>query len=198
MLDHYTSAVEDKTYFLSRVSAYLSKYAYSNAENEQLWQALDKPNLNVLSMMLSWTNQPGYPVLIVEDNDEDDGSYTVRQERFIISHGINLTSHETVDMNSLVPYDETPKSQYWWIPVVFSGHGKSGIKIGGLNVQVIKSIEPVVLKSEGASILLLNKDRRGFYRVSYPPRIWKMLIRWVEDDMLSPVDRGGLLRFVVL
>ncbi|KAJ3415879.1 hypothetical protein HDV05_003943 [Chytridiales sp. JEL 0842] len=192
MLESYLAAVEDKSFFMSRISAYLSKYSYSNAEALDLWNALDKPGLNVAPMMQSWTSQPGYPVLIVED--EDDGVFSVRQQRFLISNALNMTTY--CDDNSITafePPNTKPESQFWLVPVMYTGHGRGGVKIGGLSVQVIKSKEPVILKAESASVLLLNAGRKGLYRVMYPLRVWKLLVNWVENEMVSAIDRAGLL-----
>lgn len=61
------------------VSNYLNKHKFSNAEQDDLWESLTEEahknkvlpqNLNVKTIMDTWTLQTGYPVITVKRNYE--------------------------------------------------------------------------------------------------------------------------------
>ncbi len=64
---------------------YLSAHQYGNARTADLWSALEEASGQpVTSIMNSWTNQMGYPVLRVEsDTTGKDLELTLHQERFV-------------------------------------------------------------------------------------------------------------------
>lgn len=75
--------------FRTGVSNYLKKYAYGNAEQDDLWQSLTEvankagmlpPNTTVKMIMDTWTLQTGYPLIIV-DRDYDTGTARVARVR---------------------------------------------------------------------------------------------------------------------
>jgi len=69
--------------FEKGVRQYLSNHAYSNATGNDLWNALETTsNKKVQKIMSGWIQQPGYPMLTVE---EKEGKLTLHQERFLIS-----------------------------------------------------------------------------------------------------------------
>lgn len=73
--------------FRRGVSKYLKKYAYRNAEQDDLWNSLTEeahkneallPDITVKQIMDSWTLQTGYPLITVVRNYEK-GTATVSQ-----------------------------------------------------------------------------------------------------------------------
>lgn len=73
--------------FRTGVSNYLKKYAYGNAEQDDLWQSLTEaalqsgllPNNTTVKMIMdTWTLQTGYPMISVERNYES-GTATISQ-----------------------------------------------------------------------------------------------------------------------
>ncbi|KAJ3321940.1 hypothetical protein HDU76_013989, partial [Blyttiomyces sp. JEL0837] len=205
MLENWLNAVRDKKYFFNRISEYLKRYSYTNAETAELWAALDLPGLKLAKVMDSWTSQPGYPVLIVEQDGGDEGDddftgYTVRQKRFLLAEALNGTSwlppnttiSSIADVEFLKDFD--PLNQTWSVPVMIRGHGRSGTRIGGFWLDLIEGGEKRVLKDEsGAQILLLNAARSGLYRVMYPEHVWDVLVEWTQSDVLTPTDYCGLI-----
>ena len=78
--------------FRTAVSNYLKKYAFGNAEQDDLWQSLTQAahqsgslpsNTTVKMIMDTWTLQTGYPMILV-DRDYESGTAMVTQVRKII------------------------------------------------------------------------------------------------------------------
>ena len=65
--------------FRAGMRYYMMENAYKNTESVDLWKAFDyiNKNSNISELMISWTKQTGYPVLILNNRDN-----TVSQERF--------------------------------------------------------------------------------------------------------------------
>lgn len=76
--------------FRQGLTNYLNKYAYANAEQNDLWNALTDeaheqkvldPKMTVKTIMDTWTLQTGYPIITVL-RDYEDNSASVTQQRF--------------------------------------------------------------------------------------------------------------------
>jgi aminopeptidase N len=72
------------------VSNYLNKFAYANADTQDLWDSLQEvwnnnasssSGLTVGRVMDTWSKQMGYPLISVAVNTA--GHYEVHQERFL-------------------------------------------------------------------------------------------------------------------
>jgi aminopeptidase N len=102
--------------------AYLSTYAYSTATTNDLWSKLDlhrhnhsdrhpphnhtdEPVFGVARTMSTWTDQEGFPVVIM--TPLSDGSMKLRQERYLHAH---CCSNQT-DLPGI--------NSTWWIPFSF-------------------------------------------------------------------------------
>lgn len=69
--------------FREGVRRYLTAHSYSNATSNDLWAAIeDASGKNVKKIMLSWTSQPGFPVVTVS---RKNGRLTLKQERLLIA-----------------------------------------------------------------------------------------------------------------
>jgi len=130
MLQLYCDLQGGASYFDEHIHEYLSEHQYSNAETQDLWDALTEKNLpQISSIMNSWTSQPGYPVVrffiffsFVNQLafltslacsswklyvTKVDGGVSVFQERFF-SHQVNWTHRiEQVHIHILIPYPNT-------------------------------------------------------------------------------------------
>ena len=125
--------------FREGVRRYLSAHAYANATGRDLWSAIEgasgKP---VQKIMLSWIQQPGFPVVTVS---KSDGKLTLRQERFMISGS---------------PDKEKLR---WSIPVMIEvNNRRESILMEGSDYEIVVGD----LRS-----LKINPDRTGFYAVQY-------------------------------
>lgn len=69
--------------FRTGLKSYFDTFAYSNTEGDDLWNALSKASgQDITQMMNAWISQPGYPVLDVTSDAEQN--ITLRQEQFFI------------------------------------------------------------------------------------------------------------------
>jgi aminopeptidase 2 len=96
--------------FKRGIREYLEKYSYSNAETDDLWDILSNASgIDVNSMMRSWTEQTGYPLVSV--NKKGD-SIRVTQERYSIQDNtlwyipLNIISGDNFDRNNLMLTDK--------------------------------------------------------------------------------------------
>ncbi|CAG2055212.1 unnamed protein product, partial [Timema podura] len=108
MMEHFLT----RDTFLKGLHTYLANHGYSNSEPDNLFAALqeqlllDSPDadLNVKTVMDTWINQMGYPVVTVTRN-YSSASASVSQERFLIQRNP----------------DSTDSHDYkWWIPLSYT------------------------------------------------------------------------------
>jgi aminopeptidase N len=73
--------------FRQGVRTYMQKHAYSNTFSGDLWQALDSAGGGKISdIAMSWTTQPGFPLVSVSASCGADGKRTITmsQQRFLL------------------------------------------------------------------------------------------------------------------
>ena len=71
------------TAFQVGLKEYFTQFAYGNTEGDDLWNALGKASSkDIVSMMNTWISQPGYPVLDV--TSDADQNITLTQSQFFI------------------------------------------------------------------------------------------------------------------
>ncbi|KAL3801383.1 hypothetical protein HJC23_006993 [Cyclotella cryptica] len=92
--------------FQSGLGAYMKKHAYGNTETYDLWKAWEESSgLPVQEMMASWTEQMGFPIVTVIDEQWEDDKVTLQLEQFwFLSDGSELTDEE--------------KEKNWCIPII--------------------------------------------------------------------------------
>ena len=157
--------------FRKGLHRYLSAHAYDNARGLDLWQAMeDETHLPVVSMMGSWINQTGYPVVQADVRREADmTSVRLSQQRFLYS-GPNQ--------------DATT----WDVPVGVSSQGTQETLFTIMNGRDAT----LDLGKQGQSWVKVNTGQTGFYRVQYQDEEWNRLIPAVESLELPVADRLGL------
>lgn len=68
--------------FQSGLKRYFKEYAYKNTEADNLWTAIgDASGQDIVSLMHAWLSQPGYPVVHVQQIDND---IQLSQEQFFV------------------------------------------------------------------------------------------------------------------
>lgn len=68
--------------FRQGLKNYFKKYAYKNTEGDDLWNELSATSeTNITSVMNTWINQPGFPVLSVEKLDEE---LIISQKKYLL------------------------------------------------------------------------------------------------------------------
>ncbi|MBV9008254.1 MAG: M1 family metallopeptidase [Verrucomicrobia bacterium] len=136
--------------FRDGIRGYMQAHQYSNATTADLWNALNEASGKpVDAIAASWTEQPGFPVITVKREEDDQASLT--QERFTINF------HDT--SNSL-----------WKIPLTYMVDG------GGAPAARLMEDKSTTLPDIPADrALKLNVDGAGNYRVAYDEPSWKLL-----------------------
>ena len=161
--------------FAKGVSKYLERHKYANAETNDLWRELgdtnDKP---VEAIMSSYTRQPGYPVLFVDENPKWSAGQTkvqlkLEQSRFI--------------------FDGSTDNQFWNIPLGYiTANDKNP------NFKYMEESKIIInLDVSFESWIKFNPGHNSLYRVAYTRRMWKLLADAVRAGELPEADRLGLL-----
>lgn len=83
---------------------YFAEHKYSNAAGADLWKALGEASgIDVGTIMNSWLEQPGYPVVSAK---VDDGKLVLTQKQFFIGKGKEVSRKWQIPLNS--NYEEVP------------------------------------------------------------------------------------------
>lgn len=165
--------------FLTGLHLYLTEHEYGNAETGDLLRALDKvthidQSLTVATVMSTWTEQIGYPVINV--NLDKTGHVTFHQQHFLL----NKTS-------------STPSSPYnyiWSVPVSFyTDQGDAG------TIWLTEEKQVTTLHGTDVKWIKVNVNQTGYYRVNYTTKMWHSLSEQLQQNHLvfSVRDRAGLI-----
>jgi aminopeptidase N len=158
-----------KDNFRKGLQGYLSAHKYGCAASHHLWESFENvSNRPIGSMMKSWIEQPGFPMVEVEKVGR---TLVLKQKRF-----------------TYLPKDFDQK---WVIPIIISlffDNGKSRQMTTLLdNTQKIIDIPADTVAYK------VNDRQTGFYRVKYQdPKNIEALGRRISDRTLSTEDRWGL------
>ena len=160
MLENY---VGEKN-FRTGLKKYLSDFKYSNAQGQDLWNAIGKASkMPVSSMVNSWLKQPGFPQLEISKNKNN---LKLTQNRFLMEP------------------DKKSKKGLWQIPLTI-GLGKNHTT----KLITKKSDSIKIPKGRG---FVANMGRTGFYRVKYDDEILLDLKMLVDQKDISSVDRWAI------
>lgn len=151
--------------FKAGLTEYLTKFSYKNAKQDDLWEIMTKhghehgtllPNMDVKTIMDSWTIQRGYPVISVERNGT---SIKLTQQRFYLPK-INPNDHSR-----------------WYIPITFETQANR-TQITTPTHWMAKT-DSIVLNDvvDPEHWFYLNIRRTGYYRVTYDRVSWVNLLR---------------------
>ena len=151
--------------FRDGIRRYIAAHKYSNTTTADLWNALsDASNKSVGEIAAGWTEQPGFPVVILKR--EADGKVRLTQERF------------TINFKNAPPL-------LWQIPLTYS-------VVGETPATLLMTGKTAALKDIPADrALKLNFKGAGNYRVEYDERSWELLLKALSK--LSVEDRVNLM-----
>nr|CAH8833067.1 unnamed protein product [Trichobilharzia regenti] len=153
--------------FLNGLKIYLQENKYKNTDAEDLWKALDRAvksvnkDIDIKSIMDTWTKQMNYPILIV--NRSDSNTFDFKQIHFYES------SNDTLSPS---PYNFT-----WKIPITYTTKDGSANEIIWMNNATLK-MELNVMPNDW---YIINIGQTGYYRVHYVDNNWELLI----DELLK-------------
>jgi len=160
MLENYVG-VEN---FRNGLKHYLTKHKFSNAEGQDLWNSIGKiAHKPVSSMMKTWIDQVGYPIVDVK---RENSKISLTQRRFL-SDGSRSSKGK------------------WAIPI--------GIEEGNhRNSILLKSDSSKISLKNTDSNFIINPGRHGFYRVQYDDNTLANLSLLIDEKILDHVDRWSL------
>lgn len=158
-----------KDNFRKGLQDYLSAHKYGCAASHHLWESFENvSNQPIGSMMKSWIEQPGFPMVEVTRVGH---TLVLKQKRFTY----------------------LPKNfdQKWIIPIIinlFDDTGKSR------QVTTLFDNTQKIIAIPAATVAYKVNDRQtGFYRVKYQdPKNLEALGRRISDQSLSTEDRWGV------
>ncbi|MGH9599550.1 MAG: M1 family aminopeptidase, partial [Terracidiphilus sp.] len=151
--------------FRKGVHAYLTAHEYGNATAQDFWNAqTETSGKPVNKIMDSLITQPGVPMLTF--GTPRDGTVSVDQRRFFL--------------NPDVKADPTEK---WTLPVCFK-------TAGGQDCELLTPGE-TSLKVPADKLFFANAGAKGYYRSSYPEKVYAKLVAHVETG-LTPAERISL------
>ncbi|XP_050478927.1 puromycin-sensitive aminopeptidase isoform X1 [Bombus huntii] len=162
--------------FRKGMNLYLKKHSYANAETGDLWDALEEAsNKDVRSVMSTWTEQQGFPVVRVQHRQEgSDRILSLSQERFLADGSVDTG-------NSL-----------WIIPISIStSKNPEECVLKALFDEKTKEFKVKNVPED--HWVKINPGTIGFYRTHYSPEALSLLLPAVKDHALPPLDRLGLL-----
>lgn len=181
--------------FAGGLNKYLKKYKYTNAEQDNLWQALTEEahkhdaleqNVTVKHIMDTWTLQTGFPIITVT-RDYEKNSAEVRQQRFL-----------TEKSPGKAPFKET----CWWVPLSYTTaqelnfnttEPKTWLECDNQNDPISKELIDLPLDDEW---IIFNIQISGLYKVKYDEKNWDLLIKQLtgpELEKISVLNRAALI-----
>lgn len=165
--------------FKDGLNEYLTKFAYANAVQDDLWAVLTKyghkyetlpQEMTVKKIMDSWTLQPGYPVVSIERSGR---SVHISQQRYIL------------------PKTNQSDNSRWVIPITYetqANRTQVGVPSYWLSDSKNITLSNVV---DPEHWFYVNIKRAGYYRVNYDHNSWLILIKKYKD--LPQVIRAQLI-----
>ncbi|EDW42337.1 glutamyl aminopeptidase [Drosophila sechellia] len=166
--------------FEEAVTNYLVKHQFNNTVTDDFLTEVEAvvTDLDIKKLMLTWTEQMGYPVLNV--SKVADGSFRVTQQRFLS----NPASYEEAPSDSTYGYK-------WSVPITwFADDGSENSFIYDNDVDSVG----IAVPSE-VQWIKLNVNQTGYYRVNYEEDLWALLIQQLTTNpaRFEIADRGHLL-----
>src|SRR6266581_7257792 len=151
--------------FRDGVRRYIAAHQYSNSTTADLWNALsDASGKPVGEIAAAWTEQPGFPVVMMKRDGE---KVSLSQERFTIN------------------FPNAPALQ-WKIPLTWFVVSENKIESRLMNDKIENL--PAIAADR---VIKLNANGAGNYRVQYDDSSWKALLGALAK--LNVEDRVNLL-----
>ncbi|PSR32960.1 MAG: peptidase [Sulfobacillus benefaciens] len=154
--------------FRHGIRQYLELHRYGNTETSDLWDALESASGEpVRTMMDGWVFQPGYPLVLVEW-DRDQQLIRLRQHQF--------------------RYQGEADNRYWQVPVVVTIWRYGDVRESYRTILGLEE-KSIPVPSDMASVLV-NQGAWGFYRVAYEATLWQPLLERLGE--MTPLERLSL------
>ncbi|XP_066591924.1 uncharacterized protein [Prorops nasuta] len=190
--------------FLQALKNYLKTKSNDVATPDDLWQSfqkvIDENNVKldapVKTIMETWTDQPGYPVIHVSIDEK--GIITLEQERFLIRNSNDISTKTK-----------------WHVPLTwttFNEIQQSNFESVETKLWLTSDVEKTNIKINSTDCIIFNIQQSGFYRVRYDINLWNRIFTVLKskqfeqvhelnraaivDDLLN-LARAGLLDYTI-
>ncbi|XP_015127586.1 putative aminopeptidase-2 [Diachasma alloeum] len=169
--------------FYNSLHDYLIARSYGSATPEDLFAAFQK-NLKrsnieledtVQSIMETWTNQAGFPVLTVTI---DPSNVIMFQERFLLRNT-----------------DRIPTNQTWSIPITWTSKSSPDFASTTPKLWFSEARRIVPLPHGIGDWVILNVQQAGYYRVNYDNVSWTRIIEALNKqyDQIPEINRASII-----
>jgi len=150
--------------FKKGLHTYLTRHAYKNTDTKDLWKALaDASGKDIAGFMHAWTTNPGFPLVTATARDDQ---LRLQQKRFYSDPSVTQTS-----------------TKHWPVPLLSTQK---------LDHDLLHTHE-IGQSYDKNALLLLNSERRGFYRTTYDENLLQLITQHIAQGKMSPLDRLGIL-----
>lgn len=167
---------------------YLTRKAYGNAVQDDLWNALDDQAeidqvilpTTLKEIMSSWTDKEGYPLIKVNRDYESGGAH-IDQERFLMDPDSDTgSSDETV--------------YQWWVPLTYTSNFDEPQKSAWLSDQK-SSKQLITTVAQKDEWVIFNVDQVGYYRVLYDETNYELIKNQLfeKHTAISSKNRAQLI-----
>ena len=157
------------------LSFYLNQFKYSNAETQDLWEALQKvteTRRSIREFMERFTKQKGFPLISVYEEQSESQLRTlhVTQQKF--------------SANGQTP--EPGNNSLWFVPLVITNTPiNRTIQVWLENNQTEVQIKGI----NSSTWLVLNHEAVGYYRVQYSKEMLQRFLPAIQSKTMIALDR---------
>jgi len=165
--------------FQKGLGNYMKKHAYGNTETTDLWNAWgDVSGMPIADMMASWTEQMGFPLVkVIEEDWQDDKVILTLEQSWFLTDGSDPP--------------EDGKDKIWTIPIMSCTSDGPQQDMTLMREKTATITIPIKSKSDWVK---LNAGQEVPMRVHYSEEMLTRLSKAVATkELSSPSDRVGLV-----
>jgi len=165
--------------FQKGLGNYMKKHAYGNTETTDLWNAWgDVSGMPIADMMASWTEQMGFPLVkVIEEDWQDDKVILTLEQSWFLTDGSDPP--------------EDGKDKIWTIPIMSCTSDGPQEDMMLMREKTATITIPIKSKSDWVK---LNAGQEVPMRVHYSEEMLTRLSKAVATkELSSPSDRVGLV-----
>lgn len=157
--------------FKTGLQNYLTEYAYSTAEPEQLWDSLDGisdiglSNKTLAEVMENWVKNSGFPLLTVKLSDD---KITISQERFLLSG--------------------TDTDSKWYVPIsLTTSQDENKFESTNAIAWLTPTNSTTIDLPEDTTWVVVNNQQTGYYRVNYDDTLWNRIKAALDSESFGGI-----------
>ncbi|KAL1453821.1 hypothetical protein WDU94_010133, partial [Cyamophila willieti] len=182
-LIHMLTMFLTKAVFKKGLTAYLTKFSYSNAESKDLWDALTEAGheakilpdgLTVNAIMDCWTAKAGFPILEVK---REGSVIHFTQKRYLTdTKGNNGSDAWWIPLLFVGPTLTENSTKPVWLPADSKGAGSPAGK------DIIAGGQYQLAGVKDTDWFLVGKEMSVLMRVNYDEKNWDLIIAQLKAD----------------